>query len=251
MNSTRSPFPADAFEVLAAAESSHWWFRARNRVILWALKKYVGEFDSFLEVGCGTAYVLEGVSQAYPSAKLNGSEYFEEGLIHARKRLPNAQFKQLDATRMSEESRYDVIGAFDVIEHIEQDELTLKNLATALKPGGSLLISVPQHQWLWSHTDEIACHVRRYSRQELVTKIKEAGLVVEHTTSFVSLLVPLMWLSRKQSQAKHDDDPQAELKIPGWLNKCLEAVMKIEFALINAGLSLPAGGSLLVVARKR
>ncbi|MCI8210644.1 SAM-dependent methyltransferase [Pseudomonas sp. S25] len=251
MDSAPPPFPADAFEILASAEANHWWFRARNRVILWALKKYAGSFKNFLEIGCGTAFVLEGVGKAFPSAELHGSEYFEEGLVHARKRLPNAQFKQLDATAMSEESRYDVIGAFDVVEHIEQDELTLKNLVSALKPGGTLMVSVPQHQWLWSHTDEIACHVRRYSRSEMISKIKATGLDVLYATSFVSLLVPVMWLSRKQSQARHDDDPQAELKIPHWLNSALEMVMKVEFLLIRAGVSLPVGGSLIVIARKK
>jgi SAM-dependent methyltransferase len=249
MTSTRQPFPSESFELLAAEEDKHWWFRARNRVILWALKKQVGQFNQFLEVGCGTAFVLNGVREAYPHADLYGSEFFEEGLIHARKRIPTAKFLQIDATAMKDVDQYDVIGAFDVIEHIEQDELAINNLARALKSGGSLLISVPQHKWLWSQADEFACHVRRYSRTELIRKIEGAGLKIKYTSSFVSLLIPLMWLSRVRP-SKGEYDPMTEFNIPHRINKSLELVMKFELMLMKLGISLPFGGSLLLVASK-
>lgn len=249
MTSSRQPFPSESFELLAAEEDKHWWFRARNRVILWALKKHVGRFNSFLEVGCGTAFVISGVSKAYPNADLFGSEYFEEGLIHARTRVPAATFLQIDATVMKDVDRYDVIGAFDVIEHIEQDQLVISNLARALVEGGSLLISVPQHRWLWSEVDEFACHVRRYTRSELIQKIEAAGLSVKYASSFVSLLVPLMWLSRMRP-SKGEYDPMTEFRIPNWINRSLELVMQLEFSIMKLGIRLPFGGSLLVIATK-
>ncbi|VVM39543.1 Ubiquinone biosynthesis O-methyltransferase [Pseudomonas fluorescens] len=249
MNLSREPFPAESFNLLAAEESKHWWFRARNSVLLWALKKKVGKFQSFLEVGCGTAFVLESVRKAYPDASLYGSEFFDEGLVHARKRIPSAKFAQLDATEMSDVDKYDVIGAFDVIEHIEQDQLVIDNLSRALKQNGSLIISVPQHHWLWSEVDRFACHVRRYSRSDMIEKIEKAGLSVQYSTSFVSLLVPLMWLSRAKP-VKGEYDPMTEFRIPRWLNRALESVMKLEFFLIKLGFRLPIGGSLLIVAKK-
>lgn len=249
MNSKRAPFPEESFAVLAAAEANHWWFRTRNRVLLWALRSYVGRFSSFLEVGCGTGFVLEEIRSAYPSADLYGSEYFEEGLLHARERIPSATFTQLDATQMNDVECYDVIGAFDVIEHIEQDQLVLNNLSRAIKKGGSLIVSVPQHRWLWSEVDEYACHVRRYSRSELIKKIQLAGLRVEYTTSFVSFLIPLMWLSRLRTRAG-EYDPMAEFRIPNWLSYSLEQVMKLELSILKLGISMPFGGSLLLVAKK-
>jgi trans-aconitate methyltransferase len=249
MTSPRTPFPVTTFATLAAAEANHWWFRARNRVLLWALKKQVGHFDSFLEVGCGTGFVLEGIHKAYPNAEFYDSEYFEEGLVHARERLPFATFTQLDATTMSDTERYDVIGAFDVIEHIEQDQLVLENLSIALKQGGSLVISVPQHRWLWSEVDEYTCHVRRYTRKELLDKVQAAGLRVQYVSSFVSFLVPLMWLSRLRAR-KGEYNPMAEFQIPVWLNLSLEWVMKLELGLLKLGVSIPVGGSLLLVAKK-
>ncbi len=249
MSSYRSPFPSSSFSQLAEAESGHWWFRARNRVLLWALSTKIKPFKSFLEIGCGTGYVLEGVHNAYPSAKLFGAEYFEEGLVFARKRIPTASFRQLDATAMAEIDCYDVIGAFDVLEHIESDEKVLENMAHAIKPGGALMITVPQHRWLWSTVDEYACHVRRYTRNELVGKLNRAGLNICYVTSFVSLLVPLMWLSRRHT-SKVAHDPMSEFRIPRWMNSGLEAMMYIELTLLKLGVRFPVGGSLLVVAKK-
>lgn len=246
----RSPFPPDAFARLAALEAGHWWFRSRNAILLWALlTKLHGPFSSFLEVGCGTGFVLEGIRDRFPAAKLHGAEYYEEGLKFARDRVPSASFSRLDATKMTEANQYDVIGAFDVIEHIEDDALVLKNFARALTPGGAVMISVPQHKWLWSAVDEHACHVRRYIRSELSAKVKAAGLEPEYVTSFVSLLVPLMWMMRrKPTSAPYD--PMAEFAIPKWQNAILEGIMKFEFSLLKAGIRFPFGGSLLLIARK-
>jgi len=234
---------------LAKAEAGHWWFRSRNRLILWVLKTRVAPFQSLLEIGCGTGFVLEGIAKAFPNTTLFGSEYFEEGLIHARARLPQAALSQLDATQLYELERYDVIGAFDVLEHIEEDEWVMANVSRALKPGGWLLVTVPQHRWLWSVVDEQACHVRRYSREELLAKVRLVGFSVDFVTSFVSLLVPLMWLSRWR--ARHGShDPMAEFRIPAWLNVLLEWVMRLELGLILVGVRLPVGGSLFLLARK-
>jgi 2-polyprenyl-3-methyl-5-hydroxy-6-metoxy-1,4-benzoquinol methylase len=63
-----------------------------------------------------------------------------------------------------------VIGAFDVIEHIEQDERVLLDLWCAIKARGGLIISMLKHRWLWSAADEHACHVRRCTNRNLLTR---------------------------------------------------------------------------------
>jgi len=250
LETAREPFPPSSFDKLAKMESGHWWFRSRNRILLWVLKKYVVRFENFMEVGCGTGFVIQAVQEHYPQAVLHGSDYFEESLVHARKRMPSINFTQQDARKIDEEDLYDVIGAFDVIEHINKDELVLSNLSHALKSRGTLLVTVPQHRWLWSVVDEHACHVRRYTRSELVSKVTQSGLTVEYVTSFVSLLVPLMWLSRLRTkiiQTKSID----EFHISSWLNRLLEIIMFIELGLIKIGIKLPFGGSLLLLASKK
>ena len=243
------PFPRDAFDSLASAEASHWWFRARNRILLWVLESRVGTIHHFLEVGCGTGFVLEAICRRFPGVRLKGTEYFEEGLVHARRRVPSANFEQMDACLLNDVARFDLIGAFDVIEHIQEDELVLRNLSCALDVGGKLLVTVPQHTWLWSTVDERACHVRRYTRQELVDKVRRSGLEVEYVTSFVSLLLPLMWFSRLRS-GSGGRSPRSEFEISGRLNRFLEGVMSVEIRLLKMGLTLPAGGSLLLLAGK-
>lgn len=246
----RTPFPKLAFDALALAEARHWWFRARNRVIIWVLKSRIGKIRNFLEIGCGTGFVLEGIQQEYPETTLSGTEFFDEGLMHARRRVPSASFEKLDARAMNDAERFDVIGAFDVIEHIDEDEQVLANLSRALQKDGHLLLTVPQHHWLWSAADERACHVRRYTRRELIDKVGRAGFEVQYVTSFVTLLVPLMWLARQRPGQK-SAKVNSEFDISDRTNRLLEFVMKIELGLLKTGITFPLGGSLLLLAKKQ
>jgi len=244
-------FDPALFAELAALEERNFWFRARNRLILWALQRYAPAFTDFLEVGCGTGYVLQGVAAAFPQARLCGSEAQTEGLQFAAARVPRAEFLQMDARRMPFEKEFDAIGAFDVIEHIDGDETVLAQMHRALRPGGSLLLTVPQHPFLWSEYDRRAHHVRRYTAGELRQKLARAGFGIVKMTSFVSVLLPLMMLSRLTRRTDAADyDPLAELRIGALTNTLLERALDAERLLIRAGLSLPFGGSLLAVARR-
>lgn len=91
---------------------------------------------------------------------------------------------------------FDVVGAFDLIEHIADDEVALRAIHRAVRDGGGVVIAVPQHPWLWSQTDVIAHHVRRYRRGELEDKIRRAGFRVAFSGSFTCLLLPLMVTGR-------------------------------------------------------
>jgi SAM-dependent methyltransferase len=238
------------FARLFALEARSFWFRGRSDLIEWALARHFPNARDFLEVGCGTGYVLDRLHRAFPALALSGSELFEDGLAYARERLGDAAaLRQADATELGVRDAFDVIGAFDVIEHIEDDRRVLANLRTALRPRGGLLLTVPQHAWLWSGTDVAAHHVRRYARADLAAKLGEAGFEVLRATSFVTLLLPAMLLSRRF--AKEDMAAvEAELDLPPAANAIGAATLAVERALIRLGIDLPAGGSLLVVARR-
>jgi SAM-dependent methyltransferase len=242
-------YDPDAFERLAELEHGSFWFEARNELIIWALERYFPHAQSFLEIGCGTGFVLAGIKRARPGLELTGTDPFLEGLAVARSRLGDIEFEQVDATQIPYDGEFDVVGAFDVIEHLEDDEAALADLHRALRPGGGAIITVPQHQWLWGPWDVTARHVRRYGRRELIAKARAAGFTVDRVTSFVSLLFPLMVAARLRRRHAGDAD-RSELRPPGLLNAMLMRIMQIEAALIRRGIRLPAGGSLLLVARR-
>jgi SAM-dependent methyltransferase len=201
-------------------------------------------------VGCGTGYVLSGIAQAFPRARIAGSEIYTAGLSAAATRMPSVELFQMDARKLPYEDEFELVGAFDVIEHILEDELVLQNFYRAVKSGGGCLITVPQHRWLWSPVDEAACHQRRYSAKELHSKMEAAGFRIVRSTSFVTLLLPLMLASRLSSKRSGKSNGSNALTLNPKLDRLLEAIMRVEQGLIKFGINLPFGGSRLVVARK-
>ena len=243
-------FKPEYFARLAKIEESNFWFRARNELIQWALRNYFPDAKSFFEVGCGTGFVLAGIHERFPRMRLVGSEIFAAGLAIAKARVPNSELHQMDARRISFEREFDVVGAFDVLEHVIEDENVLAQMFNAVRSGGGLLLTVPQHPFLWSASDQYAMHQRRYNRAELRRKAESAGFQVERITSFNSLLLPLMIWSRLQRKHDHDFQPWREFEISPALNKTLESILKFERMVIKTGASFPAGGSLLLIGRK-
>ena len=243
-------FKAEYFRELAGWEASHFWFRNRNRLLVWAMGAYFPAARRFLEIGCGTGFVLGGLQQAFGKLELAGGELFLEGLSFARSRLSGVPLYQMDAVRVPFEEEFDTVGAFDVLEHIEEDEVVLRQMRRAVKPGGGLLLTVPQHPWLWSAEDSRACHQRRYTRQELVQKVESAGFKVRRVTSFVALLLPLLWASRRRPHPGGKDSSNAEFRVGLALNCALETVLRLETSFIRRGVDFPAGGSLLLAAQR-
>ena len=251
LNEQSDDFDEAIFERLAGVEEGNYWFRSRSRLIIWSLKTYFPGLNNFFELGCGTGYVLLCLEKALPELSLYGGEVFVEGLKFASQRLSRAEVVQMDARRIPFEDEFEVMSAFDVLEHIEEDEVVLKQMHRAVRQGGGIVLTVPQHPFLWSQTDDYAHHIRRYTAKELRTKVENAGFEVLKMTSFVSLLLPLMIASRlRRRQSASDSDQMPELKINKLLNVLLEKFLDFERWMIRLGLTFPMGGSLLVVARK-
>jgi SAM-dependent methyltransferase len=249
-------YPSEGFDVTAAVEARSFWCRSRIRLIRRIIAQYTesGRTLDMLDVGCGIGGMVGGL-QSLGRLNLTGSEIYLSGLKYARSRLPDASFIQLDATRIPFTAAFDIIGAFDVLEHIDEDETVMASVRDALRPGGLFLITVPQYPWMWSHLDDIVHHKRRYTRGELKRKLRAAGFDVLRTTSFVSLLFPPMVLSRLLSRTRDRTSDttkefESEVNLPGPLNTAFDVLMRVDEALIALGLSLPAGGSLLAVARR-
>jgi SAM-dependent methyltransferase len=235
------------FDALEAADATHFWFRSREELILWAIRRYVPTIRSAFEIGCGPGAVAGAISRAMPGVHVTAGELLLEWLQRARRRFPDVDFLQLDVRCLPFDAEFDVVGAFDVIEHLDDDTGALTAMRDATRPGGAVVITVPQHPSLWSAVDDFSHHRRRYTRPELASKLRLAGLQVMRITSFALAILPAIIASRALARTF---DPERELRVPQTANCVLRVLSSLERRAIAAGISLPAGGSLLAVAHR-
>ena len=239
------------FEALSKVETEHFWFVARNELIVGLADRFFPAARSFLEIGCGNGAVLRAIAASRPWQRLVGSELHPSGLAFARQRLGSAaEFVQMDARNIPASAVFDLTGAFDVIEHIADDEAVLRGLRSATQTGGGTIIAVPQHPWLWSRTDEVAFHQRRYRRGELEAKLRRNGFEILFSSSYSALLLPLMMASRAMGKGKQDSEGvNREFALDRRTNGLLTRILRAEVRMTLAGMSWPAGGSRVVVGR--
>jgi len=248
---TTSGFDPTAFEFLARVEDANFWFVARKELIVGLVDGFFPNARSFLEIGCGNGDVLRAISQSRHWDRLVGAELHPSGLAYARKRLrKEIELVQMDARDIPASDAFDIVGAFDVIEHISEDEAVLQGLRRAVCKGGGILIAVPQHPWLWSSADDAAYHVRRYKRGEVEAKLRRNGFEILFSSSFTALLLPFMLVSRLRSKDEQDSSRLSrEFELGPRLNSFFLRVLRFEIRMTLAGWRWPAGGSRIVVGR--
>jgi 2-polyprenyl-3-methyl-5-hydroxy-6-metoxy-1,4-benzoquinol methylase len=241
-------FDAGTFDQLAEAEQTYFWFRERRRLLSWAFQKYFPMAQSFLEVGCGSGNVLAALASANPELAASGSEMLLEGLKLAARKLPQAvTLFQADARALPADEQWDVIGAFDVLEHIPEDLAVLREMHRACRMG--IILTVPQHPWLWSAADVAAHHVQRYRADDLAQKLTETGFRIVRQTSFTTLLMPAL-IAHRLVHLLRPYKLSDSFRISPWLNYVLGQAFAMDRWLIGKGIDLPFGGSLLIVAAK-
>jgi len=250
-------YPDSGFDLTDKNAESSFWVSSRNRLFKSIVERHLSPTGKtkFLEIGCGTGDFIRQIADN-ENLEITGSEIYLKGLVYAKKNLPSVDFVQFDVTKGTIGEQFQIITAFDVIEHIENDAAALSNINQMLKRDGALIISVPQHMFLWSNLDEIVKHKRRYSRQELVAKLKNNGFEINYATSFIFVLFPLMLISRlfdKGNDQSQSDERALEkrVKFPWIVNAIFDLFMRIDEGLIKLGVSLPFGGTLVIVARMR
>lgn len=245
------------FDQLARIEDRHFWFRARNELIFELSRRILLSLkpcDRVLEVGCGTGNVLRVLERACPNSTVVGMELWLEGLRYARSRS-GAALVQGDIRNLPFGRRFDLVGMFDVLEHISEDQETLRLVHESLRPGGKLLLTVPAHQFLWSYFDDAAGHCRRYSSEGIRRKLEKAGFEVEFLTEFMACIFPLVWGYRKLSGLGKKPNSirqlaSEEFRLLPVVNGLLVGMLSLEAKWVSRGRALPIGTSLLAVARK-
>ena len=253
---TAVDYKPDDLAILARLEPRHFWFRARQRIILDALARWFPQSRSYLEIGCGTGFIVRAIAEAFPAWRIVASDPLAQGIHMAGQAnrqightaAPDMTLLRIDARHIPFRNQFDVIGAYDVLEHICEDEAVLRELWQACVPGGGVLLTVPQHAWLWSRADDLASHQRRYSVAALRTRVAAAGFRVIGCSSFNSINLPFVFM-RSRFLRTTGLAPEASVP-PAPLNWILERSMDIDRFLIRAGFNLPVGGSLLLAARR-
>jgi SAM-dependent methyltransferase len=250
-------YPSDGFDVTADVEARSFWVRTRNRILGQVFKRFTDPSRQLdvLEIGCGNGGVIDKLRRI-PNLRLTGSEIYIQGLRYALAKMPDIDFIQLDATDIPFRDAFDVVGAFDVLEHIEDDELVMRQVRLALRPDGLFIVTVPQYQWMWSTLDELVHHKRRYGWRDLEAKLERAGFEVVYTTSFVTALFPIMMMTRLFDRVRRrTGDTKAEFSdrvgAPKLINRLFDWMMRLDEGALKLGATLPFGGSLLTVARPR
>jgi len=228
---------ATELRTLVEVEDRHWWYRERRSLLAKELRRLPAP-GSALDIGAaggGNTRVLRAFGW-----KPLALEYAPTAALIARERGLNvirADARELPVRSAS----MDLVTAFDILEHIEEDYLAAAEICRVLRHGGTALIAVPADMALWSAHDEAVDHVRRYDRESLTTLILKGGLIVEDMWSWNVLLRPVVKLRRKSTTGSDLDD------INPVINTGLRAVITAERYLPVK--SLP-GVSLFVRARR-
>jgi SAM-dependent methyltransferase len=247
-------YDARHFEKLARVEDRHFWFASRNRTLSTVLRDFaLGDKPRVLEIGTGTGNTLRVLERAFPRATLVGVDLFDEGFSFARRRT-RAHLVRANIAQLPFRGEFDLVGAFDVLEHVEDDRAALTRIRHLLTPDGRLVLTVPACARLWSRFDEDSHHFRRYEPDELRDRLLGAGFVVERLTFLFAALYPLLrvgrWISDRLPAGPGRSPVASELRVVPIVNAGLTAILDLEARIRSAGVPLPIGTSLLAIARR-
>ncbi|RYP85350.1 class I SAM-dependent methyltransferase [Nocardioides guangzhouensis] len=224
-------------------EPGYWWYRARARLLESVLGGYLGDPGLVLDVGSAdgpSVGWMKRVGQRYALDIHPGGLEAGHGVCGTATALP---FR--DRT-------FDVVAAFDVVEHCQDEARAVAELHRVLRPGGRLLLSVPAYQWAWSDHDVRAGHYRRYTRRRIVRAVERSGLRVERSTYAFSAVFPLFVAERVVRKARERTGraaPPGLTPVSPALDRVLTSLSRAE-ARVLLRRDLPFGSSVLLAAVK-
>jgi SAM-dependent methyltransferase len=221
-------------------QTGYWWYDARNDLLRAGLGEWVGRPARLLDVGSA-----DGPSARWlPRQGRVAVDLDVRGLVPGRDACASALALPF------RDSTFDLVAAFDVVEHCEPESTAVAELARVLRPGGRMLVSVPAYQWAWSDHDVRAGHHRRYTRRRLVAALEREGLEVRRATHAFALVFPMFVVERVVRRLRPPAPGTSRLPQPSpWVDRLLRTLCRWETRLL-ARRDLPFGSSVLVAAVK-
>lgn len=237
-------------------EREHWWYTARKDLLQFLIQKKINTTQPLKILNVGTAtgatsFMLQSFGE------VTSVEYDEDCVAFVNS-ITNLNVQQGDITQLKfNNDTFDLVCAFDVVEHVQQDKKAVDELMRVCKLNGHVFITTPAFMFLWSEHDVINHHVKRYTKNEL------ASLFASHHPTFVQktyfnsiLFLPiavvriLMWPFQKIR--KKDAPVQSDFSRfnTGFINKLLFKIFNSEKYLLQ-NVSLPFGVSIAIMVKKQ
>jgi ubiquinone/menaquinone biosynthesis C-methylase UbiE len=245
----------DFFAEYALIEDTHWWFRGRRRIFERVLAPLAatGTPMRILDIGFGTGAMLTFLSRY---GAVLGMDMSAEAIRFARTRCDRPMLQGSILQVPLRDGAVDMVTAFDIVEHVDDERGALAELARVCRPGGRLLMTVPAFQFLWGNQDVISHHRRRYTLGQLRAGVEAAGFRILTLTYFNALLFPIVaavrLARRLRGGSAGDDVPKSDFTMtkPGLMNDALTRVFAAEGRVLTRW-RLPVGVSLLCLAERR
>jgi len=231
-------------------EKENWWFKARRNLIFQIFKKYnIGTDKKILDYGCGSGF-LAGQLQA-KGYDVSGVDVSKEAINFGLSRgIKNLSYVGGTLTNY-EGSSFDLILAMDVIEHIKEDDLAIKELKRLLKPSGQLVVTVPAYQWMWGVQDEVAHHFRRYNMRSVSKLVYLNGFYFLKKSYFNTFLFPPVAIVRLVSKWFNKKSRESDFEINNrLLNPLLSFIFNMEIKLLRR-FNFPFGVSILLILERK
>ncbi len=235
---------------MAEHEQSYWWHLGRLEIIRTYVKRASRNMpnSAILNVGCGTGGTIDMLEQF---GKVDNVDASDDAIAFV-KSLGYRDIAKVDGICLPfKDKTYDIVGAFDVLEHIEDHKGALSEWRRVLKDDGAIVVTVPAYQWLWSEHDVSLHHRRRYTVKSLMAVAAEADLRPERKSYAISFSLPLVAGFRLASKilGTKSDSETSYVPVPRPINTFFTTLLKIEAKLHNR-ISLPAGTSVIAILRK-